>query len=687
MTHNKLFHTLFGGLLLFGAAACTDEIEYTPADPVAGEGVYFSADADEVINIKTDATETTVILYRSNAEGTYTASLESTIVDADGTDAADIFDVPASVTFADGATEAPIKIGVTFNKVVPLAEYVLNIKVKGNETTPYGLPAREFIITYAPWGDAERYGGKDEYAVVTLSGFGISGHEVPVFEEKSLVSEQRRYIFGGVGMPGYEDLTPNDKDFYEYSYINGYNVTVIRDAEPVNAQNPNIYLCTMPPVATGDDSEGSMIMITDVYTYRTQIGEIYPGNTPEQLRGLSYYNAETGLFTIYTIYYDASGPLLPSEEYMQLPGFKSYTLEFSYTGNYVSSDGKESAIIEAYRSDDLASFAYVIKQGALDEAGLNAAKDEILANTDLDLIYDQVAHLSFSPEESGLYTIVGVGYDTNGKNVCQSYEVFSFESVQKEKDWQSIGMCEYTDGAFYGLIAYKDGTPFGGDTWDVEVEESIKEPGHYRLVNPYASWPTNVEFGNALSIPGNYYLYFNATKNDNAYIVTSDLGIDLAPLNIQGLSGACTLGSRQVEVFLENGNSLDDIAKAGWCGTNDNGLITFPAATLILGCGEKGAFYANQNDATMEAFENNSFSANLLPTGYGVGILSIDMSVMTKAPARSAVNRAKSYGIKDVHRLLEAARTTAPAKATRSNVTKLNGTELMKSFKFGNTVK
>ena len=179
-----------GGALLFGAAACTDEVKYDSAENVAGEGVYLGADLDTPVNITQDATEVTVPVFRSNAQGTFTAHLESTIVDASGASAAGIFSVPSQVTFADGALEAPLKIGVDFAKVVALEEYVLTLKVKGDGVTPYGLSERDYILAYAPWDDYERYGGLDEFATVTLSAFGMSDVEVAVYRSKTKTTGQ-----------------------------------------------------------------------------------------------------------------------------------------------------------------------------------------------------------------------------------------------------------------------------------------------------------------------------------------------------------------------------------------------------------------------------------------------------------------------------------------------------------------
>lgn len=680
MKLTNIFSTLLGGALLFGAASCTDEVEYSPADAVAGQGVYLSANAPAAVEIETDATETSIQVFRSNTEGSFTAKVKANVTKSDGTPATDIFTLPTQVTFPDGVAEVPFTIGVNFSKVVPLAEYYLTVAIEGNETTPYGVSSRSYTLIYAPWGEIERYGGNDDFATVTLSAFSISDREVPAYERKSLVSDQIQYIFGCVGMPGYEDITEDDAEYWNLSYVNGYNMTVTVEDTPIAGTDGRLYACQVTPMPTGDESLGGMLYVTDVYTYRISGGDIFPGNTEAELHDVSYFDSETGRITIYAAYYTDAELLTAVREYIQLPGYKSYALEFTYTGNYVDNKGNESAIVEAYRSDDVASFAYSLSAGALTDDQIDDAAEAIVADADAELIYDQTSNLSFDVE-AGTYTIVGVGYDTNGKQVCTGSLTFAFESVQKESDWESLGYCEYTDGLLYGHWSLNDGSDLGGQTWDVEVEKSKKTPGLYRLVNPYYEWPMNVETGYALTLPGNYYMEFMAAKPDQCYIIDGEIGVDMSPL---GVAGAMSVQSDPYN-FLSN-YPIEVIAQAGYCGTNDNGFISFPACTMVLRYGTR-AVWSNLSEEAIDAFNNGTFDQGHAPGTYGTGMLSIDLSTIARAPRHRSAAATRHTGNLVTKNVPGTLRMPIASKKPAIKATVVSGKELLGNMKQANRIK
>ena len=122
MKLNKITSMLFGGALLFGAAACTDEVEYTPTEPIAVEGVYFSETESNVVDIHDNANKVAINLYRVNADKAITVDLSGEVLGANGTPVPQIFDVPTQVSFPAGETVVPIEIGVVFGDVTPEEE-------------------------------------------------------------------------------------------------------------------------------------------------------------------------------------------------------------------------------------------------------------------------------------------------------------------------------------------------------------------------------------------------------------------------------------------------------------------------------------------------------------------------------------------------------------------------------------
>ena len=81
MKFNKIFSALTAGILLFGAAACTDETEYTPAGVPQGNEVYFSTEESNEVSLKENAESFTVVLSRLHSAGELTVGLTGRVVD------------------------------------------------------------------------------------------------------------------------------------------------------------------------------------------------------------------------------------------------------------------------------------------------------------------------------------------------------------------------------------------------------------------------------------------------------------------------------------------------------------------------------------------------------------------------------------------------------------------------------
>lgn len=83
MKFNKIFSALCGGLLLAGFSACTDKVEYSPAEAILGNGVYFDSKAtsDALVSIPKDANELQIPLFRTNADGALTVGLQAKFTD------------------------------------------------------------------------------------------------------------------------------------------------------------------------------------------------------------------------------------------------------------------------------------------------------------------------------------------------------------------------------------------------------------------------------------------------------------------------------------------------------------------------------------------------------------------------------------------------------------------------------
>jgi hypothetical protein len=122
-------------------------------------------------------------------------------------------------------------------------------------------------------------------------------------------------------------------------------------------------------------------------------------------------------------------------------------------------------------------------------------------------------------------------------------------------------------------------------TYQVEIEESVDNPGKYRLVNPYGeAFPYN-EPGD-WDADNTYYLTIDATDPEYVNLVQSDLGIDWGsgPMTALGLADYFLATDKEV--------TKDMLKAAGYYGKLVDGVITFNAKTLGLIMGTS-MYYAN----------------------------------------------------------------------------------------------
>ena len=134
-TINKLFGALTFSCLMVGMGACTDECDYTPAGAVDANAseVSFASEGGEFREFTpTDDKTLTITLQRTDASAEQTVGL--IVSQNDG----GIFQIPASATFAAGASTTTVE--VTFPEAEPGVEYTYAIRL---DVDPY----RQDLIT------------------------------------------------------------------------------------------------------------------------------------------------------------------------------------------------------------------------------------------------------------------------------------------------------------------------------------------------------------------------------------------------------------------------------------------------------------------------------------------------------------------------------------------------------------
>lgn len=609
-------YSFIAALALSGVlAACDDNDDYAPGAAVAGDEVYFSLDESDVVDIPQDAASVEINVNRVKTDNAISVDFSYTLTDGSGSPVTDIFTVPTSVSFEAGKNVAPIKIGVDFSKVVPDEEYVLTIDLMGDNLTPYGPSKREYVLTYAPWSEWEPVPGEiGVYTFTQLSSIKGS-YDVTVVTRHSMVDENNvQYAVAGLFTRG-----------IDFVYSMNLNETIEVDGVACPKVTMENYYSGIENGGTG--ASGEFFWWLDV---RYWIAEFWGlgWDRVDQIMELndlppSIFNPETGLFSI-DVAVVSSDPELPGTsgaygvgyEYLQLPGYKSYEVSLDYRGNYVDAKGNEYAIVNAYKSDDVASFVADIFIGALDESGVDAAIEDLKSNDELESYTASTTNLALVCEENGPYTVVAIGRDENGEEVCKTAYTFNYSTVKANDPWETIGYCEYTDGFINSAYS-----KLGGETWDVEIQGDPENPGMYRLVNPYEAWANAYAAAGVTYGKGNYYIIINATNPTQVYLEESNIGLTIDPSDGQWIVSSAAYD------FLEQGYSASAIAAAGLFGTLSDGVITFPTDALLLSFENSTDWY----------YANRDYTSPTEDSKFGPGTFCVNLGALSSSAAPKRV--------------------------------------------------
>ena len=177
------------------------------------------------------------------------------------------------------------------------------------------------------------------------------------------------------------------------------------------------------------------------------------------------------------------------------------------------------------------------------------------------------------------YTVVAWG--TNGLQT--TVVTAAYQTEKNPEVFKSLGMAQYTDDILTALFNLPN------TTYEVEIQESVDNPGKYRLVNPYGeAFPYNE--------PGDwddsqdYYMVIDA-RNPNAVIIPEQaLGLDWG----YGMLSIWSLADNYL------GQGAPESYIAPYVGTLVEGVITFPQKSLLMslaGYNNGTYYYANTNSA------------------------------------------------------------------------------------------
>ncbi len=205
------------------------------------------------------------------------------------------------------------------------------------------------------------------------------------------------------------------------------------------------------------------------------------------------------------------------------------------------------------------------------------------------------------------YSIMLVAIDSDGNYIEKSGSVLQcFHQPDESAYYKSIGKGVFTDdivAGFYGLNE--------NPSAEVEIEESIYDPGYIRVVNPIA----NI-YSSYLDGTTDHYLYMNVYNQDGYPIVieTSAFGLNISgtPGFVSSKSYSYMTSSSEGEDDEDDEDTEDILATLD----ADTNTITFPKNSLLFA--DPGTMRGAWNETNL----SGKFSLKL-PDGYVAGVKDI----------------------------------------------------------------
>lgn len=543
-------------VLALGFNACTEEIEYSPAENPVNEQVYFANTNGAQIDIALDAKSFDVAVSRAVAGAA--ANIDITVT-ADSL-ANTIFEFPETVEFADSATTAIYTVAVKDGAVLEYDVYHnITIAVDESLATPYGNHSYSFEVGVpAPWG---------EWAP-------IKGHEDGTFNFSLFVSGS--YPIGKVLYREHMIDQTRAQFLLQLTAI-GANEDMIVD------YNKETHQCQVGVHYFLDNANYGPVFVSDMPHYPLQPGIPYD-NYP------CSFDPETGVMSLNLIYFistelgsSANGYFANGVETMQLSGYKQYdySLAMQYRGHYVDNNGVDNAVISTTMGADVAQYLMTVVSADED---LNATVSGMLDGSVPCDTLSESGFYAYPLTESGKYVAVAVTFDAEGNALEPYTEEFEFFLVGEDNPWVSLGYASYTDDLVLPLFG---NSPM---TYYVEVLENKDVPGLFRMVDPYG--PEQPLYPYASSYEAGSYIEIDATDPEGVWIE----GWQSTGLDVQSNGLMEVTSMAWYQVANNEGATKEDAKEGGLCGIYADGVITFPVDGILVGLGGK-AYYANRNGA------------------------------------------------------------------------------------------
>lgn len=389
---------LLAAFLTVGMVSCSDDATYEPGQLPDGKQVFFSNIAGSQFYIDKDATSVTIPVMRKVTEGAYTANIQAT------TEYASIFNIPATVTFADGKNVADLVITFSFANITPDKQYGIKLLLNdvGN-TTPYGSSNYAFSIAYSPWNSLGECMYTDD---ILTSVYGIDNVSFPVEVQESGTTP---------GLYRMKNVYHQDSPFYSFYNFSDGRGTSENYYIIINATDPTSVTIGSQPLGFSLDGFGDL----GVATYKVTPGTLVNGIITFPKNGLALILSPeravaaniNGLFKL------------------MLPGaIEPATVAIDYLGQFMSPAGLSSAMLTFTADQNTVLYKYAVVAGNIskDDEKIEQTAQGIIDGTIESESEVASAEVKYPISVAGAYTVVAVPFDSENRAGETAVKPFTF---------------------------------------------------------------------------------------------------------------------------------------------------------------------------------------------------------------------------------------------------------------------
>lgn len=285
------------GVFALTWSACTDSLDYDAAPGVSGEGVYFPSSVKTSVTLDGTEGSFTFDVQRTKSAGAVEAELTAEFSEG----GANVFSVPAKVSFADGKTESTVTI--SYNNLIRGTSYKVTLSF--TDGTPYGSSSLTFTILY-PAEIIEEWEITSKEAVLVdnmFSLFGVGNYAIPAKITVEKEKNSNKYRFRSPYDNAYfaeiygEEIFPAD-------FVPPY---IILDGETYKAEAPNAYYIASTHLGFQMVNGAGPKYDTSWNTFGSVAGNLSSGGAPIPPTSADFplgkYDAKTKMFDLGAVYH------------------------------------------------------------------------------------------------------------------------------------------------------------------------------------------------------------------------------------------------------------------------------------------------------------------------------------------------------------------------------------------------